>query len=118
MSKGIIERGCYDNSSGIWVLALLSSKLECRETLCTILSSVFDLLMVKINEEPSDTKLITAAMRLLANLIPESTGFAANVIFYNPKYSITDVDKLFNRLLLYPHVHVRKETLWLLGKLK
>ncbi|CAG5108612.1 Protein of unknown function [Cotesia congregata] len=117
MSKGIIERGCYDNSSGIWVLALLSSKLECRETLCTILSSVFDLLMIKINEEPSDTKLITAAMRLLANLIPESTGFAANVIFYNPKYSITDVEKLFNRLLLYPHVHVRKETLWLLGNL-
>lgn len=115
MAKIIINRGCFDLSTGLWVIALLSSRHSCTETLTAILSPVFDEMNNKINDQAPDTKYITAAIRFLGNMVPEVSGYAADIILNNEKYSIQQIQEMFDKLLLYSYIHVRKETLWLLG---
>ncbi|XP_034950595.1 uncharacterized protein [Chelonus insularis] len=111
----LINRNCFDSTAGLWILALLSSNPICLRSYDTIIERIFDILMKEMDEQSYDTKRITAIVRLFANLISESSGSIADIILYNLKYKTTDVQEIFNKLLIYPHVHVRKETLWLIG---
>ncbi|KAK0179162.1 hypothetical protein PV327_007979 [Microctonus hyperodae] len=115
IAKILVERSCFENTSGLWALALLTSRVSCRDTIFMILPTVFDKLVIMINDEYLNVNYITAVIRLLANSVDELPGSTADVILNNPKYSLEDVNYIFDKLLLHPHVHVRKETLWLLG---
>lgn len=39
----------------------------------------------------------------------------AKILLENSKYSLSDLKILLNKLLLCQYVHIRKETLWLIG---
>lgn len=115
IAKILVERSCIENTSGLWALALLTSRVSCRDTIFMILPTVFDKLAILINDDYSNIIHITAVIRLLANSVDELPGSAADIILNNPKYSLEDVNQIFDKLLLHPHIHVRKETLWLIG---
>ncbi|KAL6266401.1 hypothetical protein P5V15_003254 [Pogonomyrmex californicus] len=84
---------------------------------CTALGkAIIPYLLIKL-ESLNYALLITASIRILANMLHNSSEDQIDVFLKNPKYSDKDLHLLLNKLLSYIHVHVRKETLWLLGNL-
>ncbi|XP_011633158.1 uncharacterized protein LOC105424559 [Pogonomyrmex barbatus] len=116
----IIKRNIlYENSNSIWLLALLSSSPICTVHLRYILPQVVDYLYITFSNSDGMTRVseITASIRILANMLHNSSEDQIDVFLKNPKYSDKDLHLLLNKLLSYIHIHVRKETLWLLGNL-
>lgn len=52
----------------------------------------------------------------MGNIVFEESGKAADALLKNPRYPETEVQLLLNDLLRHQHIHLRKETLWLIGK--
>lgn len=81
------QKFLYKNPNFIWLLALLSSST------------------------------ITASIRILANTLSNSCEDEADILLRNSKYSHEDLCLLLNKLLSHQYMHVRRETLWLIGNL-
>lgn len=116
----IIKRNIlYENPYYIWLLALLSSSSICAEYLHAILSQVVDYLYLTFSNSDGMTQVseITASIRILANTLHNSCEDKIDILLKNPKYSNEDLHLLLNKLLSYPYLHVRRETLWLIGNL-
>lgn len=101
----------------IWLLALLSSHEACNAYMCNVVSPAIDYLHQNIKSNHATVTEITACIRLLANTVCETSGKVAKLLLENVKYTQSDVEKLLNGLLSSQYVHVRKETLWLIGNL-
>ncbi|XP_053997498.1 uncharacterized protein LOC128886552 [Hylaeus anthracinus] len=101
----------------IWLLALLSSRAICNIYLYKTMHSIVDYLYQNATNNITTVTEITACVRILANTICETSGRLATLFLENPKYARSDLEILLNNLLSCQYVHVRKETLWLIGNL-
>ncbi|XP_012219124.1 importin subunit alpha-8 [Linepithema humile] len=118
--QAIIKRNLlYENSDIIWLLALLSSSTICTIHLYSILPQVIDFLYLTISssDEITRTNEITASIRILANTLNSYCQNETDILLRNPKYLDKDLHLLLNKLLSHPYMHIRKETLWLIGNL-
>ncbi|KYN30789.1 hypothetical protein ALC56_14600 [Trachymyrmex septentrionalis] len=61
--------------------------------------------------------IITASIRILANTLHNSYEDRIDILLRNPKYSNEDLYILLNKLLSHPYMHIRRETIWLIGNL-
>ncbi|XP_077257371.1 uncharacterized protein LOC143894700 [Temnothorax americanus] len=116
----IIKRNLlYENPNYIWLLALLSSSLICVEHLHAILPEVVDYLYSTFSNSDgmAQASEITASIRILANTLHDSCEDKIDILLRNPKYSNEDLHLLLNKLLSHPYMHIRRETLWLIGNL-
>ncbi|TGZ58352.1 Uncharacterized protein DBV15_09487 [Temnothorax longispinosus] len=109
----------YENPNYIWLLALLSSSLICVEHLHAILPQVVDYLYSTFSNSDgmAQASEITASIRILANTLHDSCEDKIDILLRNPKYSNEDLHLLLNKLLSHPYMHIRRETLWLIGNL-
>lgn len=98
----------------IWLLALLSSQQSCNSSVYNVVPLIVDYLY---QNNTNNFSLITACIRILANTVQETSGQLAKFLLENPKYSELDLEILINRLLSCQYIHIRKETLWLIGNL-
>ncbi|KZC14499.1 hypothetical protein WN55_06960 [Dufourea novaeangliae] len=113
--KASAERNLnFENSYFSWLLALLSSHVACNTYLYNTVPLVVDYLYQNIT---NNIAAITACIRILANMICEKSGQLAKVLLENLKYTESDLEMLLSTLLSCQYVHVRKETLWLIGNL-
>ncbi|XP_046421902.1 importin subunit alpha-2 [Neodiprion fabricii] len=118
VTKAIVCRQShYHDPNTLWLLAILSSKSTCVEHILILLSSLIEYLHNATKSEFSDVVQVTAVVRILANVICEATGEAVDALFNNPKHTETETQLLLNKLLMQPHLHLQKETLWLIGNL-
>nr|XP_012154459.1 PREDICTED: uncharacterized protein LOC100878399 [Megachile rotundata] len=108
---------CFESPYMIWLLALLSSHEPCNAHICNVASPVIDYLHQNTKNNHATVTEITACIRLLANTVYETSGNVAKLLLENAKYTQSDVETLLNGLLSSQYVHVRKETLWLIGNL-
>ncbi|KAL0108754.1 hypothetical protein PUN28_014115 [Cardiocondyla obscurior] len=108
----------YKNPNYIWLLALLSSSSICTEHLHIVLPQIVDYLYSTLfnSDGMTQSSEITASIRILANTL-HSSEERTNILVRNPKYSNEDLHLLLNKLLSHPYMHIRRETLWLLGNL-
>nr|XP_033342349.1 uncharacterized protein LOC117229740 [Megalopta genalis]XP_033342350.1 uncharacterized protein LOC117229740 [Megalopta genalis]XP_033342351.1 uncharacterized protein LOC117229740 [Megalopta genalis] len=106
----------FENPYFIWLLALLSSHAVCNTYLYNTVPLMLDYLHQNTANNITAVTEITACIRILANTVSEKSGQLAKFLFSNPKYEETNSEML-NRLLSCQHLHVRKETLWLIGNL-
>lgn len=58
---------------------------------------------------------VSAALRIMCNTVPEPSGQVACVLLSG---GIENVQALLDKLLHHEYIHIRQETLWLLGKIK
>ncbi|XP_011871128.1 PREDICTED: importin subunit alpha-9 isoform X2 [Vollenhovia emeryi] len=109
----------YENPNYIWLLALLSSSPICAEHLSAILPEVVDYLYLTFSNSDGMTRAseITASVRILANTLHTCCEDKVKILLKNPKYSNEELHLLLNKLLSHPHMHIRRETLWLIGNL-
>ncbi|KYM88479.1 hypothetical protein ALC53_02962 [Atta colombica] len=109
----------YKNPNYIWLLALLSSSPICTKSLYTILPQVVDYLYVTFSNSDGivQASKITASIRILANTLHNSYEDRIDILLRNPKYSNEDLYILLNKLLSHPYMHIRRETMWLIGNL-
>ncbi|XP_012530458.1 uncharacterized protein LOC105833337 isoform X2 [Monomorium pharaonis] len=120
LAQAIIKRNLlYENPNYIWLLALLSSSSMCSGHLHVILPQVVDYLYLTVSNSDGIIQVskITASIRILANTLHNSCEDKVNVLLSNPKYSNEDLHLLLNKLLSHPYMHIRRETLWLIGNL-
>ncbi|XP_011156304.2 uncharacterized protein LOC105193527 [Solenopsis invicta] len=118
--QAIIKRNLlYENLNYIWLLALLSSSSICTEHLHAILPKVVDYLYLIFSNSDGMTQVseITASIRILANTLHNSCEDGVDILLSNPKYTNEDLHVLLNKLLAHPYMHIRRETLWLIGNL-
>ncbi|CAK9828657.1 hypothetical protein ANTRET_LOCUS6141 [Anthophora retusa] len=116
LAKAVAKRNLsFENSYFIWLLALLSSQISCNMYFYNLIPLVVDYLY---QNTPNTTVIeITACVRVLANTMQENSGQLAKFLLENPKYTQSDLEMLLNKLLSCQYLHVRKETLWLIGNL-
>ncbi|XP_046816918.1 importin subunit alpha-9 [Vespa crabro] len=105
------------NANTFWLLALLSSNIACSKSLYYALPSIVDFLHQSASNNFSNTTLIAAYLRILANVLSNASEEIVNIFLKNPKYSHLDVQILLRGLLFHCHKYIRKETMWLLGNL-
>lgn len=118
VTKAVIQRQNHHRDVNmIWVLAILSSRNACAEHISVLLPQLVEYLHVAAESDFSDVIQATATVRILANLVCEASGKAADNLFNNPKYTEADVQIFLDKLLRHEHVHLRKETLWFIGNL-
>ncbi|CAL1687759.1 unnamed protein product [Lasius platythorax] len=116
----IIKRNLlYENPNLIWLLALLSSSTICTTHLHSILSQIVDHLYLLCSgpDELAHVNEITASIRILANTLHNSCEDKTDILLRNSKYSHDDLCLLLNKLLSHQYMHIRRETLWLIGNL-
>ncbi|XP_076756359.1 uncharacterized protein LOC143426654 isoform X2 [Xylocopa sonorina] len=101
----------------IWLIALLSSQIACNAYLYSIVPLIVDYLYGNITNNFRNISEITACIRVLANTMQETSGQLAMFLIENPKYTRSDLETLLNELLSCQYIHIRKETLWLIGNL-
>ncbi|XP_076647538.1 uncharacterized protein LOC143356053 [Halictus rubicundus] len=106
----------FENPYFIWLLALLSSHIVCNTYLYNTVPLVVDYLHQNATNNITAVTEITACTRILANTVSERSGQLARFLLENPKYTESS-SLMLNRLLSCQHLHVRKETLWLIGNL-
>ncbi|KYM95937.1 PREDICTED: uncharacterized protein LOC108779834 [Cyphomyrmex costatus] len=109
----------YKNSNSIWLLALLSSSPICVGHLYSILPQIVDYLYFKFSNSDgiAQASEITASIRILANTLHNSCKDKIDILLRNPKYSNEELYILLNKLLSHPYMHIRRETMWLIGNL-
>lgn len=110
----------YESPNSIWLLALLSSSAICTTNFYSILPQVVDYLhsTFSSNNGTAHCSEVTASIRILANTLHNSCEEdKVDILLKNPKYSQEDLCLLLNKLLCHQYIHVRKETLWLIGNL-
>ncbi|XP_072751661.1 uncharacterized protein [Anoplolepis gracilipes] len=109
----------HENSNFIWLLALLSSSTICTTCLHSILPQIVDhlYLLFSGSDEIVHVNEITAYVRILANTLYNSCEDKTDILLRNSKYSHEDLCFLLNKLLSHPYMHIRRETLWLIGNL-
>ncbi|EFN62416.1 hypothetical protein EAG_01606 [Camponotus floridanus] len=84
---------------------------------CTVLGkAVIPYLLIEL-ESLNYILLITASIRILANTLSNSCKDEADILLRNSKYSDEDLCLLLNKLLSHQYMHIRRETLWLIGNL-
>lgn len=116
----IIKRNfLYTNQNFIWLLALLSSSTICTTYLHFILPQIVDHLYLLFSgfNKMAPVNEITASIRILANTFCNSCEDKIDILLRNSKYSHEDLCLLLNKLLSHQYMHIRRETLWLLGNL-
>ncbi|XP_070161988.1 transmembrane and coiled-coil domain-containing protein 6 [Polyergus mexicanus] len=116
----IIKRNfLYENSDFIWLLALLSSSTICTTYLHSILPQIVDHLYLLFfgSDEIAHVNEITASIRILANTLYNSCEDKTDILLRNSKYSHENLCLLLNKLLSHQYMHIRRETLWLIGNL-
>ncbi|XP_078047146.1 uncharacterized protein LOC144475282 [Augochlora pura] len=106
----------FENPYFIWLLALLSSHAVCNTYLYNTVPLMLDYLHENTKNDITTITEITACIRILANTISEKSGQLAKFLLDTPKYEESNSEML-NKLLSCQHLHVRKETLWLIGNL-
>ncbi|GAB1864730.1 Importin subunit alpha-2-like protein [Camponotus japonicus] len=113
------QKFLYKNPNFIWLLALLSSSTICTTYLYSILPQIVDhlYLLFSRSNEISRVNEITASIRILANTLSNSCEDEADILLRNSKYSHEDLCLLLNKLLSHQYMHIRRETLWLIGNL-
>lgn len=118
LAEACNKRNLFEKDSDVlWLLALLSSNLTCCKSLYYVLPSVVDLLYQSDLNNLSNTVLIAACIRILANILCNVSEEVVNIFLNNPKYPEPHIQVLLNGLLSHYHSYIRKETLWLLGNL-
>ncbi|KAG7198687.1 hypothetical protein KM043_001685 [Ampulex compressa] len=118
IAQAVIKRDfSYKDSNFIWLLALVSSVPSCNGFLYVALPKVIDYLHESDVADLLITSEVTASVRILANTICTSSEQCATIFLDNPKYTRHALETLLNKLLAHQHIHVRKETLWLIGNL-
>ncbi|XP_029168485.1 uncharacterized protein LOC114938647 isoform X2 [Nylanderia fulva] len=116
----IVKRNIlYEKSNFIWLLALLSSSTICKTYLHSILPQIVDHLYLLSSgpDKLAHVNEITASIRILANTLHNSCENKADILLRNSKYSHEDLCLLLNKLLSHQYMHIRRETLWLIGNL-
>ncbi|KOC62457.1 hypothetical protein WH47_04117 [Habropoda laboriosa] len=115
LAKATAKRNLsFENPYFIWLLALLSSQISCNTYFYNLVPFIVDYLY----QNTANTAVIEATcIRVLANTMQEMSGQLAKFLLENPKYTQSDLEMLLNRLLSCQYLHVRKETLWLIGNL-
>ncbi|XP_011693490.1 PREDICTED: uncharacterized protein LOC105453337 [Wasmannia auropunctata] len=116
----IVKRNLlYEDLNYIWLLALLSSSPICIEYLHAILPQVVYYLYLTFSNSDGMLQVseITASIHILANTLHSSCKDTTDILLRNPKYSNEDLHLLLNKLLSHPYMHIRRETLWLIGNL-
>ncbi|KOX72449.1 hypothetical protein WN51_01549 [Melipona quadrifasciata] len=105
----------FENPYFIWLLALLSSQKCCNTCLYNVVPLIVDYLY---QNTTNNFICITACVRILANvLVQERSGQLMKYLLENQKYAPSDLETLINKLLSCQYIHIRKETLWLIGNL-
>ncbi|XP_076168336.1 uncharacterized protein LOC143147186 [Ptiloglossa arizonensis] len=107
----------FEDPYFVWLLALLSSQVACNIYLHNVVPSIVDYLYENTINGITAITVITACIRILANTICETSGDLAKLFLQNPKHSQLDLEILLNKLLSCQYIHIRKETLWLIGNL-
>ncbi|XP_076244139.1 uncharacterized protein LOC143185219 [Calliopsis andreniformis] len=107
----------FEHPYFIWLLALLSSENLCISYLHNVVHLIVEYLYQNFKNNSSAVKEITACIRVLANTICETSGQLAKFLLENPKYEKSELKALLNTLLSCQYMHIRKETLWLIGNL-
>ncbi|XP_029037577.2 uncharacterized protein LOC114873428 isoform X1 [Osmia bicornis bicornis] len=107
----------FERSYMIWLLALLSSQEPCNIYVYNVVPLIVDYLHQSIKNNYTAVTEITACIRILANTVQETSGKVAKLFLENLKCTQLDVETLLNGLLSCQYVHIRKETLWLIGNL-
>lgn len=87
--------------------------VACRTVLISITPTVFNYFINNLDDISTSVNEITAVLRIFANLIPEYSGDIANFLLNHKTIQI-----IFDKLLASQYIHVRKETLNILGKSK
>lgn len=101
----------------LWLLALLSSKKACSIYVCKMVPPVIEYLYQDhVNDFPAVTE-VTACVRIMANTVCEVSGQVALMFLQHSNTTQTDLINVLNKLLSHQYVHVRKETIWLIGNL-
>ncbi|XP_076633260.1 transmembrane and coiled-coil domain-containing protein 6 [Colletes latitarsis] len=118
LAKAITGRNLsFENRYFVWLLALLSSQMVCNIYLHRTVPSIVDYLYQNSINNVANVTEITACIRILANIICEPSGDLAKLFLENPKYTRSDLEISLNKLLSCQYIHVRNETLWLIGNL-
>lgn len=117
MNATIKRNFSFEDSYFIWLLALLSSEISCHIYLYSAIPLIIDYLYENSINNITSIIEITACIRILANIVQETSGRLAKFLLENSKYSLSNLKTLLNKLLLCQYVHIRKETLWLIGNL-
>ncbi|XP_023318472.1 meiosis-specific with OB domain-containing protein-like [Trichogramma pretiosum] len=101
----------------IWLIAILSSYSACHEPLKYCISQIFSKLYSLSQSKDVHLSEVSAYLRTLANVICETTGKVAHLVFGSCESEHEKNQLLFEALLKYPYDCVRQETIWLLGNL-
>ncbi|CAL7941138.1 unnamed protein product [Xylocopa violacea] len=118
LTKATTERELsFESPYFIWLLALLSSQVACNAYLYSVVPLIVDYLYRNIINDFINISQTTACIRVLANTMQETSGQLAMFLVKNPKYTHSDLEILLNKLLSCQYIHIRKETLWLIGNL-
>ncbi|KAF7993670.1 hypothetical protein HCN44_010265 [Aphidius gifuensis] len=96
----------------LWILAILSSMVACRNILISITPTVFNYFINNLDNISTSVNEITAVLRIFANLIPEYSGDTANFLL-----NYKTIQVIFDKLLASQYTHVKKETLNILGNM-
>ena len=118
LAKAAKERNLsLDNSDFLWLLALLSSQVACNAYLYNLVPSIVDRLYKSTTIGIGVVPEITACIRILGNTVCEKSGQLAMCLLENPKYGRSELESMLDMLLSLRFIHIRKETLWLIGNL-
>lgn len=107
----------FEDPYFLWLLALLSSQVVSITYLHNTVPLIVDYLHQNIGNNSAAAREITACVRILANTVCEASGQLAKFLLENPKYDESKSEALLNTLLSSQYIHIRKETLWLIGNL-
>lgn len=118
LASTITERKfTHEDPYFLWLLALLSSKKACSTYVCKMVPQVIEYLYQNARKDFEDVTEVTACVRIMANTVCEVSGQVALMFLQNPNYTQVDLQHMLNKLLSHQYIHVRKETIWLIGNL-
>ncbi|XP_014209192.1 importin subunit alpha-9 [Copidosoma floridanum] len=112
----IVSHRCptVSNIDTMWLLATLSSIPECSDSLMKCTLRLCDYLQDTVVTENDSIERVSAAIRTISNMVSETSGEVANYLLKgdNEKHCT-----FLGKLLYHQYIHIRQETLWLLGNL-
>ncbi|XP_058788547.1 uncharacterized protein LOC131675793 [Phymastichus coffea] len=102
------------DSETLWLLALLSANSENITHIVKLVPVIYEYLFQAVFMPDENIQKISAALRIICNTTFESSGYVAHILL---KENSENICQTLDKLLCHQYIHLRNETLWLLGNL-